>query len=125
MITLDGVMSPACSAAENGDDLEDRARFVGLGEGEVVDRLLDAGHPDAACPSTGSVPRTPGCDLVLASDASARISPVFTSITTADARDGVGGGQLPGEVAFGHELQRRVEGQLESDAGLGLSNHRR
>jgi hypothetical protein len=87
-------------------DLKDRARLVVLGEGQVVDGLFDAGLADRL-PQTGIGPSTPGWVLVFTSDASARISPVFTSITTATPVEPARRRELAREVAFGRRTAAR------------------
>ncbi len=69
-------------------------------------------------PQAGIGPSTPALVAVLTSDASARIWPVFTSITTATPVSAVGRAKLCGQRALGDELQRRVDGQFEAHAGL-------
>ena len=44
-------------------DLEDRTGLVGLGEGEVVDRLIDARRHPTLLPHDGTGPRAPGVRL--------------------------------------------------------------
>ena len=86
-----GLMSPSWRAAENGDELEDRARLVGLADGQVRRRLA---APATRFPGTSPKPLSPATRLAMA-----RMSPVRVSSTIA-CRPGVGGRDLRRRAPF-------------------------
>jgi len=99
-----GVMRTGLQGRRERDDLKDGAGSYAWENARLLIVCWTPATP-TFLPHVEIGPRTPAVVLVLTSDASARISPVFTSHHHRQARQSVGAESSPAKSALGDVLQ--------------------